>query len=409
MCLVYMPKGHDLESYLCSLEQVAAYSEPSCLDGKPSGTSNSTDTANECCSNESEMDCSMMRQSSETCESSLTAGGRQGTEDTSMLSQEVSRVNRFPLQASSWVRTTPETCGPQLSQPSMLFDRDSASLRTSQLSLIVDISEPSSETWPRSGIVFDGKFYPQPKWERRINEIGYGLWPTARAQDAKHGSATEWELGSGRNGLHIAVARSNWPTPAAHDAVDRTQFTPVITGNGTVRHRNKAGGQSRASLSQIAKMWPTPNATDNMGGPGDSGRQGGLNLRTAVKSMPTPTASDADKWNNRTVEQCKEGGHIVRIGNVVAPGNGGQLSPGWVEWLMGWPVGWTSLDPLPQNAIGDWATETVNRQWWQHEHDLPRVAKGVANRAHRLRAIGNGQVPLCAAIAWLILTSDLEV
>jgi hypothetical protein len=26
--------------------------------------------------------------------------------------------------------------------------------------------------------------------------------------------------------------------------------------------------------------------------------------------------------------------------------NGGQLNPNWVEWLMGWPVGWTDLKPL---------------------------------------------------------------
>ena len=25
-------------------------------------------------------------------------------------------------------------------------------------------------------------------------------------------------------------------------------------------------------------------------------------------------------------------------------GNGGALNPTWVEWLMGWPLGWTVLD-----------------------------------------------------------------
>jgi hypothetical protein len=24
----------------------------------------------------------------------------------------------------------------------------------------------------------------------------------------------------------------------------------------------------------------------------------------------------------------------------------GQLNPSWVEWLMGWPIGWTDLKPL---------------------------------------------------------------
>ena len=36
-----------------------------------------------------------------------------------------------------------------------------------------------------------------------------------------------------------------------------------------------------------------------------------------------------------------------------------------------------------------------------------RVADGVAARVDRLKAIGNGQVPLCAATAWRVLTQDL--
>jgi hypothetical protein len=37
---------------------------------------------------------------------------------------------------------------------------------------------------------------------------------------------------------------------------------------------------------------------------------------------------------------------------------GGQLNPTWVEWLMGWPIGWTDLKPL----------ETDKFQQWQHSH-----------------------------------------
>ena len=27
-------------------------------------------------------------------------------------------------------------------------------------------------------------------------------------------------------------------------------------------------------------------------------------------------------------------------------GTPGRLNPTWVEWLMGWPLGWTDLKPL---------------------------------------------------------------
>jgi len=44
-----------------------------------------------------------------------------------------------------------------------------------------------------------------------------------------------------------------------------------------------------------------------------------------------------------------------------------------------------------------------NRNWWTTEPNVGRVANGVAARVDRLKAIGNGQVPLCAATAWELL------
>ena len=45
----------------------------------------------------------------------------------------------------------------------------------------------------------------------------------------------------------------------------------------------------------------------------------------------------------------------------------------------------------------------ANRTWWAVEPELGRVAHGVDARVDRLKAIGNGQVPLCAATAWGLL------
>ena len=42
-------------------------------------------------------------------------------------------------------------------------------------------------------------------------------------------------------------------------------------------------------------------------------------------------------------------------------------------------------------------------QWWQVEPNVGRVVDGVAARVDRLKAIGNGQVPLCAAEAFRLL------
>ena len=45
--------------------------------------------------------------------------------------------------------------------------------------------------------------------------------------------------------------------------------------------------------------------------------------------------------------------------------------------------------------------------WWEAEPNVGRVVDGVAAGLDRLKAIGNGQVPLCAATAWRILSELL--
>ena len=48
-------------------------------------------------------------------------------------------------------------------------------------------------------------------------------------------------------------------------------------------------------------------------------------------------------------------------------------------------------------------TYGTSSNWWESEPNVGRVANGVASRVDRLKAIGNGQVPLYAATAWRIL------
>ena len=102
----------------------------------------------------------------------------------------------------------------------------------------------------------------------QVDEQTMRLWPTVVARDYKG-------MGSWKNDLTSAVLL--WPTPVSWDAKDGMTCNPIITATGSIRHRNKQGGQSRASLSSIAKL------------------------------------------------------------------DGGQLNPAWVEWLMGFPIGWTEL------------------------------------------------------------------
>jgi len=52
-----------------------------------------------------------------------------------------------------------------------------------------------------------------------------------------------------------------------------------------------------------------------------------------------------------------------------------------------------------------WRASIGSAQWWQVEPPVDRVADGMVDRVDRLKAIGNGQVPLCAATAWRILSA----
>lgn len=81
-------------------------------------------------------------------------------------------------------------------------------------------------------------------------------------------------------------------------------------------------------------MWATPSAADSVGTTG-----GGQNrsLRDDVKMWPTPTARDYKDNGSSPAE-------LARNSVTLATHAGGSLNPNWVEWLMGYPVGYTDLN-----------------------------------------------------------------
>jgi hypothetical protein len=72
----------------------------------------------------------------------------------------------------------------------------------------------------------------------------------------------------------------------------------------------------------------------------------GLWKRKVGELLPTPTAQDAK--NNAGPSQYNRNTWPL---NVIA---GGTLSPMWVEWLMGFPIGWTGLDALETPRFQQW-------------------------------------------------------
>lgn len=214
-------------------------------------------------------------------------------------------------------------------------------------------------------------------------------WPTPRARDWKGSdhARDRNESGSRHAGDDLATAvekRAMWPTPLA--------------GNPDPRSGGNHGGMAllQAARSESKSMWPTPMAgsTDVR----DGGGPGGVALAQAATEAEfgSPTASMKIRSGNFSEGRTPNPAEVA----YQESGQRGQLNPDWVEWLMGWPVGWTSTDPMWEGGFCEWQAKTDHLVWWRQEPaDIPRIAVGIPNRVSRLKAIGNGQVSLCAAAA----------
>lgn len=125
-------------------------------------------------------------------------------------------------------------------------------------------------------------------------------------------------------------------------------------------------------------------------------KQQGLRDQVPRAAWATATATANDAKNNGSESQVGKGDGADNL-NVQA---GGALNPEWVECLMNWPRGWTSLAPLPQPVtFSPWPAPPGP----QHPWEPPRLAAKVPGRTARLRMLGNGQVPATAVLAWRLL------
>tara|TARA_R110000751_G_scaffold304328_1_gene419751 strand:- start:495 stop:713 length:219 start_codon:yes stop_codon:yes gene_type:complete len=64
-----------------------------------------------------------------------------------------------------------------------------------------------------------------------------------------------------------------------------------------------------------------------------------------------------NKWPTPTVQDASNNGGPSQFRRNSLPLNaqvGGKLNPQWVEWLMGWPIGWTALEPLAMDKYQQW-------------------------------------------------------
>jgi hypothetical protein len=153
------------------------------------------------------------------------------------------------------------------------------------------------------------------------------MWPTPQARDWKGGSPgtikqdkngkpyREAKNSNTKWGLTLDAAvkyqQKMFPTPAARDYKD--------TGENT--DYEKLAKKSKLAGAVKSEMYPTPRSSIGMS----------MTMDTVVKTM-----DNNDRGYKGNLEER------VAIEEKQKPGKG-TLNPEWVEWLMGYPPGWTDI------------------------------------------------------------------
>ena len=251
----------------------------------------------------------------------------------------------------------------------------------------------------------DGVCSEQTMWVPRTDAKGSGYWPTPDCQNHRDGSKLRKDNNlaeGGRHGVSLHHAVYHWPTPTVHGNYNRKGLsktsgdglatavkmckTPAASDGytGGLKKDEVKFGNSGSLAQEVEsgflethRKWPTPSVSDTEGGQQsdrvEQTQSGayilrkknkpdstfGAKLSDAVlfeekKMWPTPQTRDyKDTLNSRPNKQE----HLLdRVRQKIAMENstGGQLNPTWVEWLMGWPLGWTDLKPLETDKYQQW-------------------------------------------------------
>ena len=224
----------------------------------------------------------------------------------------------YPLpETKPGLTETKAACGSTWPESLARLDRPSHSWKTRQHLLFSEECE-SLPTLPRWGMTVGGELWALTMPALRTNESVSGFahnFPTPCS--GMHG------LDGGSNSRKTAKERGTWPTPT------------------------KNGWRAEGSILQL---WKLVNSGKIAEAEAEAEAMAGGSLRPK-RIFPTPTL--CGNYNRK--------GASPTSGDGLATVVGGALNPEWVEWLMGWPIGWTALDAL----------ETVRFQEWLNSHGKP--------------------------------------
>ena len=348
---------------------------------EPSATSSGTSTVKKS-SKPGSKTASLTMPPSGTMSESLTA--HPGVEEwiSSLPHRPASPI--VPL-ANGKARPTPkvETFSPIRSESLARYSPDESMWKTSpdlQLNLKMEgqaTSQKSLVNFPRSGMTVGGTLYPRKMLAHRISENGGGSlqnFPTPRAIYGEHPGM--------KDPSHLTGAAMQWNTPNTMDSLNCKSQKALDYEYNTARpgRTNPNNLRDQVAVQEGLRLWPTPATSQD------------------YKPVRPLAPSEADGTHGTML--------VGAVGDKHPDHIGGQLSSTWVEWLMGIPVGWSALDPLPEGAYAEWLEHMEQGTWWAEERGLPRLAEGQKDRVNRLKCLGNGIVPASGALAFITLEGE---
>lgn len=246
--------------------------------------------------------------------------------DRSPLSARESRVSRTALREKVLVILTSVTSNKSICELSENLNRNGRSLKIRPVYSQGKISDTSIEYWttfPRWGILSHGECGELLTSEPRTKGKESSLWRTPMASDGEFAKRTnEYLINGWMNHLtkHLSeqvAFMETFPTPLASDGI-RTRYSEDSLKKVGMRRTKGEYKKAGCNLAEYVAVFPSPVASGKLNGGSGSYRK---------------------------LERLKEKGKIneTELQSMTA-GNGGKLNPTWVEWLMGFPLGWTDLD-----------------------------------------------------------------
>lgn len=161
--------------------------------------------------------------------------------------------------------------------------------------------------------------------------VSKATWMTLTTRDWKDGACADSDVPT--NGLLGRQAVRSWPTPDATASNDGEDLDSWLARRERVRETARNDNGMGTPLAIAARLWPTATT-------GDANGSGSAGYSTESGRSEGTTLTDA----------------AVRGIRAGAPQSksikGLKLNPAWVEQLMGFLPGWTSLDPESPKLTG---------------------------------------------------------